>query len=85
MFKVDLNTHGIKEDGVEEVFDPFYVEQIECIPIPELDWTKREEDDLMSHTSEVLKRTEKWLRSKNVESTALKVPEKYSRAKHKKA
>ena len=76
MFKVNLNTHGIKEDEAEDVINPFYVEQVEYIPIPELDWSKREKDDLMSHTSKVLKRTKKWLKSKNVESTTLEVPKK---------
>lgn len=37
MFKVDLHTHKINEDEAEEMIDPFYVEQIECIPIPKLD------------------------------------------------
>ena len=72
MFKVNLNTYRITEDEVEEVINPFYVEQIEFIPIPKLDWTRREEDVLLSHTLEVLKRIEKWLKSKNVESTTPK-------------
>ncbi len=84
MFNVDLNTHRIKEDEVEEVIDPFYVEKIKCIPIPKLDQTEKEQDDLLSRALEVLKRIEKWLKSKNVESTTLKVLEKYLRAKLKK-
>ena len=32
----------------------------------------------------MLRRTQKWLKSKNVESTTPRVLEKYSRAKHKK-
>lgn len=51
MFKVNLSTHGMMEDEVEEVIDLFYVDQIECIPISEIDWTRREEDDLLSCTS----------------------------------
>ena len=51
MFKVNLCTNGIKEDKTEEVIDPFYVNQIECMPIPEIDCTRREEDDFISHTS----------------------------------
>lgn len=84
MFKVDLNTCKITKDEVEDVIDPFYVDQIECIPIPELDQTRREEDSLLSRTLEVLKRTKKGLKSKNVESTTPRVLGKYSRDKQKK-
>ena len=85
VFKININANGIKEDEAEDVIDPFYIEQVEYIPILELDWSKREEDDLMSCTSKVLKRTEKWLKSKNFESTTLEFPKKHSKLKHKKA
>ena len=84
MFEVILCINGIKEDESEEVIGPFYVNQIECMPIPKIDWSRREEDDFLSYTSEVLKRTKNWLKSNTIKSATLGAPEKYSRAKHKK-
>ena len=42
MFEVNLYTNGIKEDKSEEVIDSFCVNQIECMPIPKIDWSRRE-------------------------------------------
>ncbi len=64
MFKVNLSTHRIIEDETEDIIDPFYVDQIECIPIPKLDWIRREEDNLFSSTLEMLKRTGKMVKVK---------------------
>ena len=50
MFDVDLDTYGLRENDAEEVIDPFYIDQIECMPIPKIDWGWREEDDLFSCT-----------------------------------
>ena len=36
------------------------------MPIPEIDWGRREEDDFFSRTKDVLTRTENCLKSKNV-------------------
>ena len=46
MFNVDLDMYGLKEEDSEEVIDPFYIDQIECMPILEIDQGRREEDDL---------------------------------------
>ena len=62
MFDVNLNTHGLKDDDAEEVVDPFYIYQIECIPIPKIDYDRREEDDLLSHSMKMLIRTKNWLK-----------------------
>ena len=51
MFEVDHYTNGIKKDGNEEEINPFYVKQIECMLIPKIDCTRREEDGFLSHTS----------------------------------
>ena len=59
MFNVELDTCGLKEEDSEEVLDPFYIDQIECMPIPKIDWGRREEDDVFSHTKDVLARTTK--------------------------
>ena len=37
MFNVDLGTYGLKEEDSEEVIDPFYIDQVECMPIPKID------------------------------------------------
>ena len=46
MFNVELDTYGLKDDDSEEVLDQFYMDQIEYMPIPEIDWEKREENDV---------------------------------------
>ena len=85
MFDVDLNTYRLREDDIEEVIDPFYIDQIECMPVPKIDWGWREEDDLFSHTKEVLTKTKNLLKSKSVESITPNSLGKYSKAKSKKA
>ena len=62
MFKVNLSTNEMKEDESEELVDPLYVNQVECVPFPKIDWSRREEDDFLSYTSDVLKRTKNWLK-----------------------
>lgn len=62
MFNVDLDTCGLKEEDSKEMIEPFYIDQIECIPIPEIDWGRRGEDDLFSHTKDVLARNEYWIK-----------------------
>ena len=62
MFNVDIDTYGLKDDDSEEVIDPFYIDQVECMPIPEIDWGKREEDNFFSRTKDVLTRTKNWLK-----------------------
>ena len=69
MFNFYLDTCGLKEEDSKEVIDPFYIDQIECMPIPKIDWGWREQDDLFSHTKDVLTRTKNWLKSKNVVTT----------------
>ena len=66
MFNIDLNTYGLREDDIEEVIDPLYIDQIDCMPNPKIDQGRREEDDLFSHTKEVLTRIENWLKSKKI-------------------
>lgn len=66
MFYVDLDTCGLKEEDSKKVIDPFYIDQIECIPIPKIDWERREEDDLFSCTKDVLARTKNWIKSKKI-------------------
>ena len=62
MFNVDLDTCGLKEEDSEEVLDSFYIDQIEYMPIPEIDWGRREEDDVFSCTKDVLARTASWIK-----------------------
>jgi hypothetical protein len=38
MFQVDLVTQGVTEEDTEEIVDPFYVEQIEYLPIHGINW-----------------------------------------------
>lgn len=82
-FKVNLNTCGIKEDENKEVVDHLYVEKIECLTMPELNWNKREEDDLFSRMSEVLRRTENWLKMKMNQPDTLRTPKNNLKTKQK--
>ena len=66
MFNVELDTCGLKDEDCEEVLDPFYIDQIECMPIHEIDQGRREEDDVYSCTKDVLARTAKWIKSKTL-------------------
>ena len=64
MFNVELDTYGLKDDDSEEVLDQFYMDQIEYMPIPEIDWEKREENDVYARTKDVIAITIKWIKSK---------------------
>ena len=78
MFNVDIDTYGLEDEDSEEVIDPFYIDQVECMPIPKIDQGKREENDLFSRIKDVLTRTENWLKSKN--AITPKLSEKSSKA-----
>ena len=82
MFNVELDTYGLKDDDSEEVLDQFYMDQIEYMPIPEIDWEKREENDVYAHTKDVIARTAKWIKLKVV--ATLDLSEKSSKRKDKK-
>ena len=41
-----MNIKSMKEEKGEEVFDPFYITQVEAFPFLELDWDFPKEDDL---------------------------------------
>ena len=62
MFNVDIDTYGLKDEDSKEVIDPFYIDQVECMPIPKIDWVKREEDYFFSYTKDMLTRIENWLK-----------------------
>ena len=64
MFNVELDTYGLKDDDSEEVLDQFYMDQIEYMHIPKIDWEKREENDVYARTKDVIARTAKWIISK---------------------
>ena len=66
VFNVELDTYGLKDDDFEEVLDQFYMDQIEYMPIPEIDWEKREENDVYARTKDVIARTAKWIKLKAV-------------------
>ena len=65
------------------MIDSVYVENIGCLHIPKLDWNKREEDDLLSHMIEVLRRIENWLKKKMSQPATHKTSTKYSKTKKK--
>ena len=64
MFNIELDTYGLKDDDSEEIVDQFYIDQVEYMPILEIDWEKREENDVYAHTKDVIARTAKWIKSK---------------------
>ena len=81
MFNVELDTYGLKDDDSKEVLDQFYMDQIECMLIPKIDWEKREENDVYARTKDVIARISKWIKSK-VAATP-NFSEKSSRSKDK--
>ena len=82
MFNIELDTYGLKDDDSEEIVDQFYMDQVECMPIPEIDWEKREENDVYARSKDVIARTAKWIKSKAAVTPSFS--EKSSRNRDKK-
>ncbi len=59
-----MKVSGIEEAENEEVLDPMYIEQVEVLPMPSLDWDKLEEEDLHARIVPILDRTRAWLKIK---------------------
>lgn len=71
--KIPMDTRGVENDD-EDVLDPQYTELVECVPILEIDWSKREEDDVRLRTHNVIKIIKNWRAEKRREKIVKDVP-----------
>lgn len=62
--KLSMNIAGVHEEEGEDVLDPEFNIRIHKQPIPEIDWDRREEENIQSKTFNVIRRIEKWLRNR---------------------
>lgn len=62
VLRLPINTSCVLEFTEEDVLNPDFGTEIEGKPIPEIDWNKKEDDNIQTRTFNVVRRSKRWLR-----------------------
>lgn len=70
-FQLKMNVTGVVDNG-EDLIDPQYAKKVQGSPIPEIEWDKKEEDQIQMRTFPVIRRTEQWLQKRRLRKLVIK-------------